>query len=68
MRHRRYAVGETWDGLVAIPVFFPLGWQFTRVPPYVRRPFPSKENRHIGKGEILLRTSGDWGVAHKHRR
>jgi hypothetical protein len=29
-------------------VFFP-GWQVTRVPPYVRRPFPSKENRQISE-------------------
>jgi hypothetical protein len=32
-------------GGVRYPFFFPLRWQVTRVPPYVRRPFPSKENR-----------------------
>ena len=35
--------------LVGCPYFFPLGWQVTRVPPYVRRPFPSKEIRRISE-------------------
>jgi hypothetical protein len=33
--------------------FFPLGWQVTRVTPYVRRPFPSKENRQISERDDL---------------
>ena len=32
---------------------FSLGWQVTRVPPYVRRPFPSKENRQISERDDL---------------
>jgi hypothetical protein len=32
---------------LSLPLLFSLGWQVTRVPPYERRPFPSKENRHI---------------------
>ncbi len=30
-----------------------LGWQVTRVPPYVRRPFPSKEKRQISERDVL---------------
>jgi hypothetical protein len=39
--------------------FFP--WEVTRVPPYVRRPFPSKENRQILERDDLgpPRGSGD---------
>jgi hypothetical protein len=33
--------------------FFSLGWQVTRVPPYGRRPFPSKENRQISERDDL---------------
>ena len=32
---------------------FSLGWQVTRVPPYVRLPFPSKENRQISERDDL---------------
>ena len=28
-------------------------WQVARVPPYVRRPFPSKENRQISERDDL---------------
>jgi hypothetical protein len=34
-------------GWGSIPVFFPPGWQVTRVSSYVRGPFPSKEIRRI---------------------
>jgi len=34
-----------WAGWGSIPVFFPPGWHVTRVSPYVRGPFPSKEIR-----------------------
>ena len=50
--HRRYDVGATW-ARASIPVLFPLGRQVTRVPPYVRYPFPSKENRHIPERDDL---------------
>ena len=30
-----------------------MGWQVTRVLPYVRRPFPSKENRQISERDDL---------------
>ena len=36
-----------------MPVVVPLGWQVTRVPPYVRRPFPSKKNRQISERDDL---------------
>ena len=44
---KRSAVGNAWAGWGSIPVFFPPGWQVTRVSPYVRGPFPSKEIRRI---------------------
>jgi hypothetical protein len=36
-----------------MPVVFFLGWKVARVPPYVRRPFPSKENRQISERDDL---------------
>ena len=41
-------MGTTW-GRVGLGArsFFPLDGRSPRVPPYVRRPFPSKENRQI---------------------
>ena len=36
-----------------MPVVSPLGWQVTRVPLYVRRPFPSKENWQISERDDL---------------
>jgi hypothetical protein len=36
-----------------MPVVFSLGWQVTRVPPYVRRAFPSKDNRQISERDDL---------------
>jgi hypothetical protein len=33
--------------------FSSLGWQVTRAPHYVRRPFPSKENRQISERDDL---------------
>ena len=45
-------MGEPWAGWGSIPaVFFP--GQVTRVPPYVRSPFPSKENRQISERDDL---------------
>jgi len=38
-----------WAGWGSIPVFFFPGWQVTRVSPYVRGPFPSKEIRRISE-------------------
>ena len=41
---------------LSIPIDFPPGmadWQVARVPPYVRRPFPSKENRQISERDYL---------------
>ena len=52
-RLRRPAVENTWAGWGSMPVVFPLGWQVTRVPPYVRRPFPSKKNRQISERDDL---------------
>ena len=46
---KRSAVGDAWAGWGSIPVFFSLGWQVTRVSPYVRGPFPSKETRRSGE-------------------
>jgi hypothetical protein len=40
-------------GGVQYPWVFSLGWQITRVPPYVRRPFPFKENRQISERDDL---------------
>ena len=34
-------------GWGSIPVFFPPGWQVTRVSPYARGPFPSKESGSV---------------------
>jgi hypothetical protein len=48
---RRPAVGNTLAGWGSL--FFSMGWQVTRVPPYVRRPFPSKENRQISERDDL---------------
>ena len=42
-------MGNAWAGWGSIPVFFPPGWQVTRVSPYVRGPFPSKEIRRISE-------------------
>jgi hypothetical protein len=53
---RRPCRGENmgWPGGVRCPWFSPLGWQVTRVPPYVRRPFPaSKENLQISERDAL---------------
>ena len=47
---------KTWDGLCSMPVvtLYFLGWQVTRrVLPYVRRPFPSEENRQISETDDL---------------
>jgi hypothetical protein len=38
---------------LSLSVCFCLGWHFTRVPPYERRPFPSKENRQILERDYL---------------
>ena len=40
-----------WAGWGSIPVFFFAGWQVTRVSPYVRGPFASKEIRRISERE-----------------
>ena len=40
-----------------MPVVFPPGMAVTRVPPYVRRLFPSKENRQISERDISARPS-----------
>ena len=50
---RRYDVGETWGGWDSIPIVVPLRWQVTRVPPYVRHVFSSKENRQIPERDDL---------------
>ena len=42
---KRSAWGTHGPGGVRFPYFFPLEWQVTRVSPYVRGPFPSKEIR-----------------------
>jgi hypothetical protein len=41
--------GTHGPGGVRFPYFFSLGWQVTRVSPYVRGPFPSKEIRRISE-------------------
>jgi hypothetical protein len=41
--------GTHGPGEVRCPYFFSLGWQVTRVPPYVRGPFPSREIRRISE-------------------
>ena len=41
--------GTHGPGGVRFPYFFPLEWQVTRVSPYVRGPFPSKEIRRISE-------------------
>jgi hypothetical protein len=55
-RLRRPTVGNTWAGWGSIPiVFFPgmAGHPCPLVPPYVRRPFPSKENRQISERDEI---------------
>ena len=44
---------EPGPGGVRYPLFSPLGWQVIRVTPYVRHPFPSKENRQIPERDDL---------------
>jgi hypothetical protein len=67
---KRSAVGNTWAGWGSIPVFFPPGWQVTRVSHYVRGPFrriserddpgpPAPGGLGIGLGSRL--SNGDWG-------
>ena len=46
---KRSAVGNEWAGWGSIPVFIFRGWQVTRVSPYVRGPFLSKETRQISE-------------------
>ena len=50
-------------GWGSIPVFFPPGLQVTRVSPYLRGPFPSKEIRRISErddpGPPVV--PGGWG-------
>jgi len=60
---KRSAVGNAWAGWGSIPVFFPPGWQVTRVSPYVRGPFPSKEIRRISERDDLSPpvVPGGWG-------
>ena len=54
--------GTHGPGGVRFPYFFPLEWQVTRVSPYVRGPFPSKEIRRISETDDpgrCTRGSGD---------
>ena len=39
--------------LLLLPIFSSF-WQVTRVPAYVQRPFPSKENRRISERDDLV--------------
>ncbi len=69
---RRPAVGNTWAGWGSMPVVFPLVWQVTRVPPYVRRPFPSKENRQISEmddlGPLVVPGGQEIGLGYRNLR
>jgi hypothetical protein len=51
---------------------FSLGWQVTRVPPYVRLPFPSKENRQISErddlGPPVVPRGQEIGLGSRHLR
>jgi hypothetical protein len=47
------SLSPPWGMWGSMPAVFPLGWQVTRVPPYERRPFPSKENRQISERDDL---------------
>ena len=54
-------MGNTWAGWGSIPVFFSPAWHITRVSPYARRSFPSKETFEYREGMILGPAQGVRG-------
>ncbi len=67
-RHRRYAVRATWDGWGSIPVVVFPGMAGQRVPPYVRRLFPSKVNRQISERDPVEPGGQELGSGSRNLR